>query len=747
MSVMTGNDDATSAVPNGLLPRDASALYRRAFERAPDPAFVLRPDGAIVDANAAAVAAYGYDLAALRSLRFQALADGPSAGTISGHLSRRLTAPAVIRILQRRRDGTAFPAEVDLADAGVGGERLVVAFVRDVGGQDDIVAALRESEERLRLALEASPIVVYKQDHDLRYTWLYNLDRAVWPDEVAGRTDDDLLPPAEAAVSVALKRRAMTSGSRVREEVRATAPTGERVYDLTIEPLKDEEGASLGVTGTAVDVTERRRVEESLRWQADLLDQAYDAIFAWGWDGSILFWNRGAERLYGHAREDAVGRVSHDLLRTRHPQATEQMLRALERDGVWEAELEHLRRDGSVVPVETRHVLVRGVGRPYVLEVNRDISERRRAEGALRESEQRLRLAARAARLGTWRFDPATGLVHLDDRMRAIWGEPAGVASLPISEVLGRVHPNDRAAVEGAVAGALDPGSSGSYDIEYRVVWPDGTERWVAANGQATFGPPDAGEHSVGFVGTALDITERKLAEVERTAFVDALAHDLKNPLGAALGQAQLLQRRIRRHAAVGPDALLAGLGAAEASIRRAVDLIDGMLAAARGEAVESAPGVAVVDLVALAREAVDEARRATVEQPVRLESETTELLGAWDAVAVRRAVDNLLANAVKYSPGGTGVVVRLGREDHPRGSWAVLSVVDRGIGIPADDLPRVFERFHRGGNVDGIAGSGVGLAGAKQAIEGNGGSIAVESAEGEGSTFTIRLPVVTGAG
>jgi signal transduction histidine kinase len=69
--------------------------------------------------------------------------------------------------------------------------------------------------------------------------------------------------------------------------------------------------------------------------------------------------------------------------------------------------------------------------------------------------------------------------------------------------------------------------------------------------------------------------------------------------------------------------------------------------------------------------------------------------------------------------------------------------VVDRGIGIPADDLPRVFERFHRGANVDGIAGSGVGLAGAKQAVEGSGGSIAVESAEGEGSTFTIRLPAV----
>ena len=738
---MTGSNEADSAVPDGPFPGDASPLFRLAFERAREPAFVLRPDGAIVHANPAAVAGFGHDLAALRAMRFQELADGLAA-TVTEHLRLARTGPAAFRVPLRRNDGAVFQAEVECAVASVGDERLVLALVRDIGEADDTLAALRDTEARLRLALAASPIVVYQQDRNLRYTWLYNLDRAVWPDEVAGRTDADLLPPAEAAVSVALKRRAMASGSRVRQEVRATSPTGERVYDLTVEPLRDEAGTPVGVTGAAVDVTERRRTEAALRWQAQLLDHAYDAIFAWDWDGPILFWNRGAERLYGYAREEAVGRVSHDLLRTRHPFATEQMLLALGRDGDWEAELEHVRRDGSVVPVETRHVLVREPGRRYVLEVNRDISERRRAEGALRESEQRLRLAAKAARLGTWRFDPEAGVVFLDERMRAIWGEPPDTETFPFAEVVARIHPADRAAVEAAVAAALDPDSSGSYDIEYRVVWPDGTERWVAANGQAMFGPQDAAVRRVGFVGTALDVTERKLAEAERTAFVDTLAHDLKNPLGAAIGQTQLFRRRLHRGVPVEPDALIAGLDAAEASIRRAVDLIDELLASARGAVGELSPAAAPADLVALAREAVGEARRAAAEASVRLAVETAEVVGAWDAAAVRRAVDNLLSNAVKYSPGGAEIVVRVGREERAGGSWAVLAVVDRGIGVPAADLPHLFERFHRGGNVAGIAGSGVGLAGAKQAVEANGGSIAVESTEGEGSTFTIRLPV-----
>ena len=116
------------------------------------------------------------------------------------------------------------------------------------------------------------------------------------------------------------------------------------------------------------------------------------------------------------------------------------------------------------------------------------------------------------------------------------------------------------------------------------------------------------------------------------------------------------------------------------------------------------------------------------------------ELVGFWDAARLERVIANLVNNAIKYSPEGGEVIVRITR-DTDEASWAVVAVEDHGIGIPKSDLPRVFERFQRGANVQGrIGGAGIGLASARQIVEQHGGSIGVQSQKGVGSTFTVRL-------
>jgi two-component system sensor histidine kinase BaeS len=151
-------------------------------------------------------------------------------------------------------------------------------------------------------------------------------------------------------------------------------------------------------------------------------------------------------------------------------------------------------------------------------------------------------------------------------------------------------------------------------------------------------------------------------------------------------------------------------------------------------------------DLVVLARRIADDHGRATERHRIQVVSAVEALIGFWDGPRLERVLGNLLGNAIKYSPEGGEVTIRIPREGNGDAEVAVLSVEDRGVGIPQADLSLIFERFRRSGNVERFAGSGIGLAGAKRIVELHGGTIAVTSTEGQGSTFTVRLPTAVEA-
>jgi signal transduction histidine kinase len=145
------------------------------------------------------------------------------------------------------------------------------------------------------------------------------------------------------------------------------------------------------------------------------------------------------------------------------------------------------------------------------------------------------------------------------------------------------------------------------------------------------------------------------------------------------------------------------------------------------------------VDLIELTRGVLAQHGVASDRHELRLESDEPEIVGDWDEPRLRRVIGNLVDNAIKYSPNGGLVEVRVSRE----GDEAMLAVRDHGLGIPAAEMERIFERFQRAANVIGrIKGTGLGLASARHIVEAHQGTIRVESREGEGTTFTVRLPL-----
>ncbi len=490
--------------------------------------------------------------------------------------------------------------------------RVCVIF-EDITVRKTAEDAIRVSEERVQRLVEANVIgiivaerqgVIQANDEFLAMVGCDREDlasglidwRAMTPDEFLPMVDTAVRDIAEVGVSAAFEKEFIRKdGSRVPVLIGAAR--------LDSTPLR--------WVSFVVDLSSLKLAQGEIQRQANLLDQAYDAIFAWDWNGGITYWNRGAERLYGYTAEEAAGRRSHELLNVEYQTSVAEFRERLEREGMLEDELIHIHRDGRRLMVETRHVFVNDPGRPYVLEVNRDI-------------------------------------------------------------------------------------------------------------------------------------TSRHEFERERQTFVDTLAHDLRNPLGAAKAQAQLLMRRIERDTAIDQESVRRGLESVVGSVNRMNGLIGEMLDA--GHLREGQPlelQIARVDLVALAAGITAGFDKLTPRHSLSLETSLRSLEGMWDRSRLERVLGNLLDNAVKYSPAGGTVVVSISSESTIDQVWALLSVSDQGLGIPADQVSHVFERFQRGRNVTGrITGAGIGLSGVKQIVEQHGGAITVESMEGKGSTFTIRLPV-----
>lgn len=355
----------------------------------------------------------------------------------------------------------------------------------------------------------------------------------------------------------------------------------------------------------------------------------------------------------------------------------------------------------------------------------------------LEEERQRFRIALDAAHLGTWDLDPATGELKCDKRCSQMLGLPHDAKKPNVAD-LQLFHPEDSDRVITDALNALDIGSSGHFETEFRVAseaneeesWRRATGRAFAENGK-----------TVRFIGILQDISARKqqqLLDAKHTAFqrrlIGIVSHDLRNPISAMMLSAATLSKRADADPKT-VTVLKRIVGSGERASRLIRDLLDFTQASLVGGIPIQAQAS---DLNDVARQVVDEVRQAYPHRIVIFEP-GADGKGEWDTDRVAQIIANLSINAVAYSPAESPVYVRSREED----GQVVIEVQNTGTPIASELLPLLFEPFRRGGDESrpGTGSLGLGLFIVDHLVRAHAGTVSVRSSVEEGTLFTVRLP------
>jgi len=245
-------------------------------------------------------------------------------------------------------------------------------------------------------------------------------------------------------------------------------------------------------------------------------------------------------------------------------------------------------------------------------------------------------------------------------------------------------------------------------------------------------------------IGSAVRGARERAAAATRARelLVASLSHDLKHPLTAIQAETDLACGRLERLGRAAVEQVGDRLSRITAGSRRSEQMIAELVDLSRLESGEVlALDTQPIDLFAIASRTIEKHRAIAYGHALRLDGLPGAVVGRWDYFRLERVLANLAGNALKFSAEGTEVVVAVAPDCTP--GWARLTVADQGMGISAAELPHVFEPFRRGAKVHaGTPGHGIGLAGVRQIVQAHGGTIAVDSREGAGTTVTVRLPM-----
>lgn len=649
---------------------------------------------------------------------------------------------------------------------GLGG--AVVSHI-DITERKSAEIALRQSQSRFLTFLNNSPVIFFMKEQNGQYVLANELyadlvGRSV--PELIGSTDFDVWPAGVAQRFRSTDRSVIETEAPVETEERMEIDGVLRSWFSIRFPVPDESGR-LMIGAAAIEITERIEAEQSLRKSEERFQMATratnDAIWDWNIGTGTLWWNQNFQTLFRYRPEDLIYNFSFWHARI-HPEDRERVLERLnsritEKEQFWNDDYRFRRGDGSYAYVFDRGYMVYdGEGRPIrMIGAMVDITERKNAEEALRESEEKYRQIAETAQEGIVVTNAAGIITFANVRLAEILGYTA-------DEIIGRPYADlmddEWRRMARAKANRRRLGIAEQYDFKF--ARKDGTSIWAIVAANPVF---DAHGAIVGSLGMITDITDRKRTEEalreahdklelrvqERTAkivammaqleqthkvqkrFVADASHDLRTPLTVVRAEIDLLLHQeshmmetrrslirmaaeVKRLESLASDLLLLATLDAKTELgpRRLIRLDELLLDS-------------IANLAPLAQ-GKEIAWNINIDEPIEI---------ICDPAAMDRAITNILENAIKYSPDSSVIAVTLGL----RGEYAEILVADTGIGIPREDLQKVFDRFYRSDLTRTTPGTGLGLSIVKAVVESHQGHVHIESEPNIGTSVHIMLP------
>jgi len=483
---------------------------------------------------------------------------------------------------------------------------------------------------------------------------------------------------------------------------------------------------------------ERARSKVQARRFSAIVESSYDAIISKDLSLVITSWNTGAERLYGYTASEAVGQSITMLMPYDHvDEGLDVLTRVSEREVVDDFETIRMRKDGTLVEVSLRVSPLLGTAREVVGAsiIGRDISDRRKAE------QLKDKLLETAQELSAIVESSADGIVTMDIEGTILtWNRGAqDLYGYSAEEAIGQNMSflDIDAAFETRLSAMTAIGGSKTIrDLELVRRRRDGTFVDVSLSGSPIYS--DDGS-VIGIASIGRDISDRRKAEQLKDEFLALVSHELRTPLASIVAHAELLLDD-------GPMEDTRRRGFLEVIDRNSVRLerlVGDLLLVAQLESDHLSLSMIDIDIVEVVKEAIEtmslRARQSDIE--ITLFSEQPSLVLKGDPGRLGQAIDNLISNAIKYSPAGNEVAVRiLAVNDR-----CVVEIEDHGIGIATEELGLLFDRFFRGSTATSlhIQGVGLGLLIVKRIIEEHGGDVTVVSEAGVGTTFSVVLPIV----